>query len=381
MRIAYCLVDSSQKGGMERIICAKANYLADQLGYEVLIITTDRNSKENYFSFSEKIIFHDLGVNYFELNQYSSPLRIVKQIKKRKEHKRKLANLLVDIQADIVISTYTHEFTLLCDIKEDNSIKIAEIHFSKEYSQINNKIKKQSFVLNLITTLAEKRKHFYIHKYNKFVVLTKSDLQNWKRCDNIVHIYNMLPFSTHSLSSLKNKRVISIGRLEPEKGFETLIDIWEIVIKEYPDWHLDIFGSGDNHEELQKQITRKRLTDSISINLPKKEISIEYLNSSLYVMTSYYEGFGMVLIEAMQCGVPCISFNCPHGPSEIIENGRTGFIIEDRNLQEFADKIIQLIENKELRIQMGRNAKKSSERFSPNSIMKEWDTLFKSLVE
>ncbi|MDR0863685.1 MAG: glycosyltransferase family 4 protein, partial [Candidatus Symbiothrix sp.] len=191
MKIVYCIIDCSQTGGMERSVCGKANYLTDVLGYDVSIITSNQGNKPNFYSFSDKIHFIDLGIYYDELKQYPFWKRMREQVKKRRLHQSKLSETLQKIKADIVISTYTHEFTLLPSI-QDGSQKIAEIHFSKEYNKIANQSKKQSFLSKWFSILAEKRKYKFIDQYSKFVILTKNDQIHWKNHANIAQIYNML---------------------------------------------------------------------------------------------------------------------------------------------------------------------------------------------
>jgi len=379
MKIVYCIIDCSQTGGMERIISCKANYLADVLGHEVKIITTDQSDRSNYYDFSSKIEFYDLGINYNELEQYSFVKRIWEQLKKRKEHKLKLSQILKKWQADIVISTYSHEFTLLHNIS-DNSRKIAEIHFSKEHSVIGNKYKKQSILLKIKSLLAECRKYLYIKKYEKFIVLTKKDKENFSRVSNSEQIPNMYSFYPEKSADLNSKRIISVGRLSVEKRFDLLIEAWSMISEEFPDWRLDIFGMGDEYSKLEKLIDTKHLNDVIKINSPTKNIVNEYLNSSIFVMTSCYEGFPMVLLEAMACGVPCVSFDCPHGPSAIITDKEDGFLVENGNVALLAEKVKLLIQNENLRIEMGKKAKENVKRFSPDIIMKQWDNLFQQLT-
>jgi glycosyltransferase involved in cell wall biosynthesis len=363
---------------MERIICCKANYLVDILEHEVTIVTSDRGEKENFHKFSNKIKFIDLGINYYELKQYPFFKRIVEQIKKRRKHKNRLSELLKKEQADIVISTYTHEFTILPTIG-DKSKKIGEIHFSKEYNTLENKLKKQFCLSKWFSTLAEKRKYLFIKKYDKFVVLSKKDLKNWRNFSNVEQIYNVLPFYPEVRSNLDTKRIISVGRLMPQKGYNLLIEAWNMIHNHFPDWRLDIFGSGDDYDELTKRIENKHLEHSIRINFPTQNIINEYLNSSIYVMSSRYEGFGMVLVEAMSCGVPCISFDCPCGPSEIITNNEDGFLVENGNVQMLAEKIMTLIRDVDLRKNMGKKARENVKRFSPDMIMNEWNCLFHQL--
>ncbi|GHT76248.1 glycosyl transferase [Bacteroidia bacterium] len=366
---------------MERIISCKANYLADSMDYDVTIITTDQGQKPNFYVFSDKIEFIDLGINYDELKQYAFAKRLVEQIKKRKEHSRKLSDILGEIKADIVISTYTHEFTLLPAI-HDRSRKIAEIHFSKEYNQIENLHNRQSLLSKLFSKMAERRKYAFIHDYDKFVVLTKNDEKSWrKKFTNIAQIYNILPSCPQKSAALDSKRIISVGRLTTQKGFDRLIEAFSLVNKEFPDWRLDIFGAGEDEQKLREIIEACHLEKAVSINSPVKEIIKEYLDSSVYVMSSRYEGFPMVLLEAMSCGLPCVAFDCPHGPSEIITNGIDGFLVENGNLTQLAEKIKTLIADTELRKEMGQNAKKNILRFAPEAIMKQWDMLFNEVMK
>ena len=379
MKIVYCLVDSSRTGGMERIICCKANYLADILGYDISIITTDRGNKKNFYHFSDKIHFVDLNVNYWELNQYSFFKKLWMQIKKRKIHKKRLTEYLFQQKPDIVVSTYTHEFTLLPKIK-DRSKKVGEIHFSKHYNRIENKNKKQTFLNKIFSQLAERRKYSYISMYDKFIVLTKADLKNWNKFPNVSYIYNILPFYPQETALLDAKRVISVGRLVLQKGYDMLIEAWEKVSAVYPDWKLDIFGEGEERDFLNQLILSKKLENVITINTPTNDIISEYLNSSISVMSSRYEGFPMTLLEAAACGLPCVSFDCPDGPAEIIQNNEDGFLVKADDINDLADKIKLLIKDEFLRKDMGIKAKENIKRFSPDVLMKEWDRLFQQVT-
>ncbi len=328
MKIVYCLIDSSQGGGMERSICCKASYFADVMGYDVTIITTDRESRENFFSFSSKIHFFDLSINYRELNGLSFLKRLKSQIQKRREHRFRLEQILEKRQADIVVSTCTHEVSILCKIK-DGSRKVAESHLPKDYKKVEVSLSNQSLLSKLFTLATDYRRKRFLKYYDALVVLSESEKGLWKGLNNrIVSIPNPLPFFLDSTTDCTQKRVISVGRLSKEKGFSYLIDAWRLVSQKYSDWELVIFGSGDELENLQKQISDLRLENNIRIYPPVKNISEEYLKSSFCVMPSISEAFGLVLPEAMSCGLPCIAFNCSDGLSEIITNGENGFLPE-----------------------------------------------------
>lgn len=380
MKIVYCITDCSNSGGMERIICIKANYLVEVMGYDVTIITADKKTNSLFYKFSDKIKFINLDVNYFELEVFSFPVRQVKQIKKRQIHKKRLSQVLISEYADIVISTYTHEFTILPQIK-DGSKKIAEIHFSENHNRIQNQNRSgiEEYV-SLLTHDVFKRR--YIKYYDKFVVLTQADKRNWEKISvsNLVQIYNILPFYPEKSSQLENKRILSVGRYVDQKGYDLLIEAWALVAHKHADWHLDIFGSGEEHDNLVALIKERKLENSLTLHSPTHDIEKEYLDSSIYVLSSRYEGFGMVLVEAMACGLPCISFDCPQGPSEIIADRIDGLLAENGNIQDLADKLELLINDKDLRIGMGNKARQNIRRFAPDEIMKEWDNLFQSLL-
>lgn len=379
MKIVYCLIDSSQSGGMERSICCKANYLTDVMGYDVTIITTDRKGKPNFFDFSPRIKFIDLDINYAESDVLLLYKGLLQKIRKRKLHRLRLELVLNDIKPDISISTYTHELSILPEIK-DGSKKIAEIHFCKQYKSIEYQLGSIPFVRRIIAIAGEKRKHRYIDKYDAFVVLTNEDRKRWNEAENIQVILNPLSFYPLEQSSCVEKRVISVGRLTRQKAYPLLIEAWQLVAQQCQGWKLVIFGSGEDYDMLGKMIEDAKLTGNISIHPPTTNLLQEYLDSSLYVMSSIYEGFGLVLTEAMACGLPCISFDCPSGPAEIIKDGEDGFLVETGNVRELAQKIILLIENEDLRKEMGRKARINAERFLPENIMPRWVDLFNEIT-
>lgn len=375
MKIVYCLIDSSSPGGMERSICTKANYLADVLGYNITIVTTDRRNRDNFFEYSSKIHFIDLDINYIELANESQFKGILSQIRKRRLHKKRLSKLLNDLKPDICISTCTHEFTILPTIS-DGSRKVAEFHFCRPYKEIEYSLLPVSSLVRKKALWAEKNKYRYINKYDAFVVLTEEDALRWQEFANIEVIPNVLSFYPKEQSDCTSKRVLSIGRLSPQKAFHYLIDAWQIVHKAHADWVLDIYGSGSEYDKLKRKISDQNLSDSISIHSPKQNIEAIYNQASIYVMSSVYEGFGLVLAEAMLCGLPCVTFNCPSGPSEIVSDEVNGYLVPVGDAKVMADRIIELIDDNDLRQKMGKQAHYDAERFLAENIMPRWITLF-----
>ncbi len=379
MKVVYCLIDSSGSGGMERSICCKANYLADVAGYNVTILTTDRKGKANFYEYSSKIQFIDLGINYYELEYLSFFDRISLQLEKRKKHKEELNNILLKLRPDVVVSTGTHELTLLYNIK-DGSKKILEFHFCKPYKKIEYSQYPVYSLKRLFALAAEWRRQQFAKKYDALVVLTKEDKKRWKNIPHIEVIPNIVSFYPERINKSDNKRIISVGRLSYQKGYPLLIEAWAKVAKKYPDWTLSVYGEGDEKHELVKMISRKGVRNSMSIHPFEKDIQKEYEASSVYVMSSLYEGFGLALTGAMACGIPCVSFDCPSGPSEIITNGEDGIIVEYKNIDKLAEAISFLIEDNTLRKEMGQNARENVKRFLPEKIMPRWISLFEQIT-
>ena len=185
-------------------------------------------------------------------------------------------------------------------------------------------------------------------------------------------IPNACTFTCETRSELLNNRAIAVGNLFHVKGFSRLIDVWSIVYQRYPEWSLSIYGDGYLREELQQKINGLSLTEVVKLEGKVKNIRDAYMQSSFSLISSYEESFSLTLLEAQTCGLPVIAFDCPWGPSELITHGVDGFLIPEGDIQAFADKVCELIENKELRNEMGHNAFRHSKLFSEEEVMSRW---------
>lgn len=384
MKIVYCIPDTFRPGGIERVLSIKASYLAeynDGKSYDITIITTGQKNRNSYYSFSNKIHFIDLDINYDDALTLPIVQRFFVRYKKRSIHKKKLETLLKKISANIVISTFTHESAFLPSIK-DGSKKILEFHFSLGYKIRQAEAEGSSLILKLaFRYLSFIEEHITAPKYDAFVVLTEEDKIKWERIvPQVTAIPNILPFNPKTTAELENPIALAIGRLNAQKGFDRLIHIWEMIKMECPNWKLHIIGSGTDKDKLTKQIKLAKLEEHIFIYPPERNITQRYTNSSLYVMTSRYEGFPMVLLEAMAFGLPCVSYTYPCGPSEIIIDNQDGFLIKEGDEKDFAKKTISLLKNQKLRKEMGKKAASNIQRYSCDTIMKIWIELFKQLT-
>ena len=170
-----------------------------------------------------------------------------------------------------------------------------------------------------------------------------------------------------------------MGRFNEQKGLEYLVDTWTKVYCLHPDWTLHLYGDGEQIGMLEQLINDAELQDVVIVHQPTPQIMDRYLESSIFVLTSRFEGLPMVIIEAMACGLPIVSFNCPWGPADIIKNKEDGFLVEYLNTDEEAERICQLIEDPQLRKTMGINARKKIRRYERDAVMKQWTDLFESL--
>lgn len=380
MKIIYNISSTATNGGgMERVIVEKANYLSDVFGYEVIIITTDQKGKAGFYAFSAKIRHIDLDINYSDNNLKKTFLyRYFLYRKSLVKHRNKLESVLFQEKADIVISLSRDEKEFLYKIK-DGSKKILESHRCLkprariEFRQAKSIILKLKVVYRLIH---ETRLPKY---YDKLVLLTEEDARFWEEKPNRIVIPNPLPFSSENVAELNVKRVLSVGRISYDKGIDRLLKIWSKISPQFPDWKLSLMGDVVD-KELITMIQELSVSHSVEILPVSQEVLTEYLSSSIYVMTSRFEGLPMVLLEAITCGLPIVSYAFKCGPSDVINDGVDGYLVEEGNSELFIKSLSLLMEDEELRKRMGVNAKINSNRFALDKIMNRWNDLFLSLL-
>lgn len=365
-------------GGVDRVLINKANYLADTLGYDIYIITDSQCGKPTVFPLSPNVHHIDLEINFNEQYKYGIIKRFVFYKKQMKEYRKKLEQQIKTIRPNFVISTCGRDLDFLTEIK-DGSKKIGESHIARQYCRNFHLMEAKGGIYKLVANYWRKKQERAIAKLDAFVVLTKHDAESWEPVKKAEIIPNPLSFTPKEQSKCTEKRIISVGRLTEQKGYERLIEAWSKIANKYPDWVVDVYGEGEQKEWLKKLIIDYNIGDSFTIYPPTSNIQDKYLESSIYVMSSRFEGLPIVLLEAISCGLPCISFDCPHGPSEIIENGKTGILVENGNVEKLTEAIEELIIHEEKRIKMGKQAHISSQRYSHENIMKLWINLFDRL--
>lgn len=377
MKLIYCTHSTYNPGGMERVLLNKVTYLSALPGWEVSVVTTDQHQRPPFYPFPEQVRMTDLEINYSDDNDKGAWKKITGYLRKRKEHKRKLTALLLKEKPDIVVSLYPSESSFIPEI-QDGSKKVLELHYCKFFRlQYGRK-----GLLGLIDQWRTRQDERIVRRFDKFVVLTNEDKGYWGNLPNLEVIPNAAKLVSKRYSDGKNKRVIAVGRLDYQKGFDRLIQVWELVQKtgKYTDWNLDIFGQGEWKEWLQLLIDEKHLSDTLHINKPTNRIYEEYAKSSIIVMTSNYEGFGMVLVEAMACGVPAIAFDCQCGPKDIIRHGENGLLVRNGDIEGLAAAMMKLMDDEAYRQRLSDKAKGIISTYAEETVMQQWITLFTTLV-
>jgi glycosyltransferase involved in cell wall biosynthesis len=377
-KIVFCTPALYSAGGVERVVSYKASYFAEQLGYDVTIIVTEGNGRDCYFQLSDKVKVINFELGFEALWQASFAKKIILYLTKQRQYKKLLKRELMCIRPDFTITTLRREINFLSDIP-DGSKKIGELHVDRANYR-NFATNKQNPIKQVFSRWWSNSLLDHIRRLDKMVLLTDSAMYDWPELDNKIKISDPLPFLIDEKSSLLCKRIISIGRFDYEKGNDLLLQVWKKVEKQMPDWQLDIYGNGNREPYLLQM--RQLEIDSSRCHLyePINDVKKEYLNSSVFVLPSRYEGFGLVLIEAMACGVPVVSFDCENGPRSIITNGADGFLIPTFDIDAFADKLLLLMRDENLRRQMGEKAQKSAAKYDIDSIGLQWKQLFDGLM-
>lgn len=379
MRIVYLYTALTTMGGADRIIIQKANYLADNMGYDIYIITDSQNNHPIIYPLSSKVKHIDLNINFGKLYRHGLLIRGYYYFALMHTYKKRLFSLLKMLKADIVISTMGRDIDFLTQLK-DGSKKIGEAHTTRVNLRNVQRFLDGNVIHIFIGKQLKLRIEKTIRELNAFVVLNEHEKKAWSDIKPAIVIPNSLPFYPNVPGTLTIRRAICVGRLEWEKGIDRLIDIWQRVHTKHPDWILDIYGEGTLREQLQNEIIAQNSETYIHLKGTCSNITTEYFKSSILILTSRYEGFPMVLLEAMACGIPCIAYNCPFGPQSIITNAQDGFLIDENDKDEMIEKINYLIENEQIRKELGKNARKSIQKYSQENIMKRWNDLFKSLI-
>jgi len=377
-KICYCTPALYSAGGVERVVSFKASYFAEVYHFDVTIIVTEGKGKDCFFPLSDKVKVINLNLGFEELWKASFIKKVFLYLTKQFKYRRLLKSELICIRPDITISVLRREINFINSIP-DGSHKIGELHVNRSnyrnFTSRDNNLVKRFFARFWMNDLLK-----HLKKLDRMVVLTEDAKRDWPELSNVQLIPDPIPFIVDQVSTLSSKRVVSIGRYAYEKGNDFLLRAWVKVEKQCLDWTLDIYGQGNQtpYRELMQELgideSRCHLHGSIT------DVNNIYQGSSIFTLPSRFEGFGLVIIEAMAYGVPVVVFDCENGPRNIITNNQDGILVKPFDVDEYAEDLLRLIKDDQLRSQMGNRARESSKRYLIEDIAQKWKDLFDEIM-
>lgn len=369
MKILYVFRSLAVWGGIERILVDKMNWLVSDGGMEVYMLTTDQGNHPIPYQVDNRVHVEDLGISFHRKYQLNYLRRIWTSYQMHHKFKQLLSDCINRIQPDIIVCTTADQIDIISELKGKVPL-IVESH-----SICNRTIEQGGYIV-----LRKYHRHKFLKSLSKadcVVALTEGDAEEWRHFHHHVKVIpNMIHPCKVAPSSLDSKRVIWVGRFDYQKRAEVAISIWKQVANRYPDWCLDIYGEGEYESEVTLMASSAQ---NVFVHKPTSHIFDCYSNSSILMSTSLFEPFGLVIAEAMSCGLPVVAFDCPYGPAAIINESVNGFLIPSDNMHCFADKLSLLIEDTSLRKKMGQAALDSLDRFNADLVMPQWLALFDEL--
>lgn len=383
--ILYFIPSLSRSGGMERVLCEKVNYMESTGKYNIFIVTTDMLlSEHSFFKLNNNVKLIKLELNYNKYFLMNFLHKVRKTQKLNKIYKEEIKKIVNKYSVDICITMGGKELEFLGSLNLPCKT-VYESHFNKNFrSSFLVANGKNNLFWNIVGKIRDFQHDIQVQKINQIVVLTNENLKAWEGVSKKIQLIpNPSPLKKKNENSpnLDSKRIIAIGKLDVQKGYDMLLDAWYLIANKFPEWRLDIYGQGGLQKKLQEQIENLNLAPSTSLCGITKNVEKELYSSAFFVMTSRFEGLPMVLIESITCGVPLVSFDCETGPREIIQDNDCGILVESGNVKNFAVAIEKMILDVEFRAKCSNIAFNKSRKYELNYIMEQWEGLFKELLD
>ena len=353
MKIAFLCNNFKSQNGVERVWSQKLSLLAEHPDFDVFLITYNQYGAPFSFPISDKVHHIDLATRYISRCSFHGIYQYIDRYKSERSFRKKLDTLFNKLDPNIITCADLHVSDLKAILSSTvHAVRVVECHCGRS-AYFEDIHKHNHFQKRLQDILLKRQLISAIRKFDKMVVMTETEKADWDLNDKVICIPNMLVTSPDHES------------------------------KTHPDWSLHIYGSHDggvgDYERLQDQIKQNQI-GNVFLHQFTNDVYASYAQSDFYVMSSRFESFGLVLIEAMSCGLPVISFDCKYGPPSIIQNGNTGLLVPQGNTKELTAAICSMIEHDEERQQMAINAKVESKKYQPENVMPIWCDFYKSLV-
>ena len=371
MKIVFLIKSFAMKAGVERLMSDKMNYIAER-GHVITLVTYEQGEHSLPFPLHPAIRHIDLDTRFFTLKKYNLLMRYIMILYLQKVFKSRLQKVIDEIQPDIIHTT-TYSINLIDVILKLRTIAKKTIESQVSFHSI---LKENDFNNRWLRYVARCYDHYLYNKLKKF------DAEHWKIYTKDVYIIpNPLTIYPSYIKDHKNThhRIICAGRLNYQKGFDLLIKSFAPVAAQCPKWHIDIFGSGDEEENLRALLKKYSMEDRIFIYPATDQIFEEFQNSDFFVFSSRFEGWGLVLVEAMSCGIPAVSFRCNYGPEDIITDNKDGILVSEGNIEELGEKILWMINHPDERIKLGNEARITAIKYKKEIVIQKWLDVFDNL--
>jgi len=371
LKILYCTDQLYKHGGTERVTTTKLNGWIEYTDNEIHLVTIEQKNNPFRYGLDSRVKIHDLEINYYRDVSYFS----MNNFKKTCFYIYRLCKIIRSLKPDVIVCVNSGPVNLFLPYIVRNCVTINEYHASRinEYKLWN--AQKIPFVKKAIYKLA----HLAEKRFTICVVLNESELKYFSS-NNVKVIPNPILIPKYE-KHIREKVVVAAGRIAKVKGYNFLIEAWEQVSAIHPDWILHIYGDGDDilQKELEEQAKGLCLQDRIKFCGVTSNLNHVFFTSSIHVLSSYEESFGMVIVEAQACGLPSVAFNCPTGPGNLIKDGVNGFLVIPQDSNALSKNLKYLIENPKIRLDLGNNAILNARKYAVSSIIENWCSLFKNL--
>lgn len=355
MKLLFC-ISSMRGGGAERVMSIICNKLIER-GYDVYLATN-----------MQLPILYDIDKKVNVLDIYVPRTR--NKIKNAYKYRKRIREVVKQINPDIII-TFVWPLNVIVLLA---TLGLSIPVIASEHSTFDKK-----------KSLYESFVRFYINRLaDKVTVLTSFDYKYLgERLPRKTIIPNPVSYEISNDFSVREKNVLAVGNLNRWyiKGFDNLIRVWRDISPLYPDWTLDIAGNGNEASvnTLKKMAQDNNVLSTVRFIGFQKEIDSIMKKSSIFVLSSRYEGLPMVLAEAMSQGCACVSFDCKAGPAEIMTNNISGLLVKDQDLKDMKNSLINLINDEDLRNQLSIEGRKEVEKFNSEIIVDRWESIFLEL--
>lgn len=350
MQIVFLIQDCTTIGGTERVTCSMASEMARQ-GHDVSIVSVFGMGGKCKFNIDERVCFVT-----FSDEKYDLKLSKLARLKRVYDIANKIKKDDLLLSADVIIAQKF--FAAMLAIKSGFGHKT---------------LIGDHYTYYLYGSLLRSFRNAIYRKAAAVVVLTEGNAKHYKDhgIKHVAVIPNMLPIPVAEHAGEGSNEIIAVGRLTYQKGFDTLIEVIDDIRHMIKGWHLTIYGDGEDRPMLEQMIKDRGLKDVITLYGATSDVSKAYCNASFGVMSSRFEGFPMVLLEAAAIGLPMVAFDCPTGPSEIYRNGG-GIVVADQDKEALGAGIIRMTDDAALRMKLSNETAEIRKKYSEKNIYNQW---------